>query len=184
MQHAATHASTMLDPQPLTSAPFPAASESANLNLNHPRSSQVSNLSPSSQPTTLNISTSDVSSTVLPQVHQEEDTPPTSAISSQPDSQGHGSPVMSERKQHTVRNNENGAAQVHRSNTSSQSPPPNSISGAKRTSSGEVKRSSVTGLADVVTKSNGAGHAQTPSMVSNGNVSEVRCGRHILESTS
>ncbi|KAK7885293.1 hypothetical protein LTR67_010471 [Exophiala xenobiotica] len=163
----------MLDPQPLTSAPFPAASESANLNLNHPRSSQVSNLSPSSRPTTLNISTSDVSSTVLPQVHQEEDTPPTSAISSQPDSQGHGSPVMSERKQHTVRNNENGAAQVHRSNTSSQSPPPNSISGAKRTSSGEVKRSSVTGLADVVTKSNGAGHAQTPSMVSNGNVSEL-----------
>lgn len=176
MHHAAAHASTMLDPQPLTSAP------SATDHAHPPRNSQDSTLSQSSRPTTLNISTSDVSSTaVLPTQRegQEDDTPPTSSISSQVDSQGTRSPESTERKEDSVTGIKKEGSQKQRSTSRSQSPLPDSLSGTKRTASGQVKRSSVNGLADVVGKSNGASHSRTSSMVSNGtsgNVLEVSRG--------
>ncbi|KIW45290.1 hypothetical protein, variant [Exophiala oligosperma] len=166
MQHAVTHASTMLDPHPLTLAP----PEAAITNL--ARSSEDSN---TSQQIPLNISTSDVSSTAaLPTVpDEEEDTPPTSTTSSQLGSQETRSIELQEQKESTENLAVTDAVQEHRSNTNSQSPPPNSLSGAKRTASGEVKRSSVNGLADVVSQSKGFGHARTTSSVSNGNISEL-----------
>ncbi|KIW45289.1 uncharacterized protein PV06_03688 [Exophiala oligosperma] len=170
MQHAVTHASTMLDPHPLTLAP----PEAAITNL--ARSSEDSN---TSQQIPLNISTSDVSSTAaLPTVpDEEEDTPPTSTTSSQLGSQETRSIELQEQKESTENLAVTDAVQEHRSNTNSQSPPPNSLSGAKRTASGEVKRSSVNGLADVVSQSKGFGHARTTSSVSNGNISEVGLAR-------
>ena len=175
MQHAAAHASTMLDPQPLTSAASPSD------HAHPPRSSQDSALSQSSssRPTTLNISTSDVSTAALPKVHhdeQEDYTPPTSAISSQLDSQGTRSPDLSEKKEMSVEGTEKQILQKQRSTSRSESPLPDSLSGTKRTASGQHKRSSVNGLADIVTHANGASHSRTLSMVSNGtsgNVLEV-----------
>ncbi|KAK6382731.1 hypothetical protein LTS17_003400 [Exophiala oligosperma] len=156
----------MLDPHPLTLAP----PEAAITNL--ARSSEDSN---TSQQIPLNISTSDVSSTAaLPTVPDEEDTPPTSTTSSQLGSQETRSIELQEQKESTENLAVTDAVQEHRSNTNSQSPPPNSLSGAKRTASGEVKRSSVNGLADVVSQSKGFGHARTTSSVSNGNISELR----------
>ncbi|KAL6241425.1 hypothetical protein RBB50_011689 [Rhinocladiella similis] len=169
MQHAVTHASTMLDPHPLTLAP----PESTITNL--ARSSEDSN---ASQQIPLNVSTSDVSSTAaLPTVpdeeEEEEDTPPTSTSSSQLGSQKIRSVELQEQKGSTANNTVTEAVQEHRSNTQSQSPPPSSLSGAKRTASGEVKRSSVNGLADVVSRSKDFGHTRTTSSVSNGNISEL-----------
>lgn len=159
----------MLDPHPLTLAP----PESTITNL--ARSSEDSN---ASQQIPLNVSTSDVSSTAaLPTVpdeeEEEEDTPPTSTSSSQLGSQKIRSVELQEQKGSTANNTVTEAVQEHRSNTQSQSPPPSSLSGAKRTASGEVKRSSVNGLADVVSRSKDFGHTRTTSSVSNGNISEV-----------
>ncbi|KAI1607960.1 hypothetical protein EDD37DRAFT_6178 [Exophiala viscosa] len=172
MQHAAAHASTMLDPQPLTSAASPSD------HAHPPRSSQDSSLSQSSssRPTTLNISTSDVSTAAISKVHheeQEEYTPPTSAISSQLDSQGTRSPGLSEKKEHSVDGVGEDPSQKQRSTSRSQSPLPDSLSGTKRTASGQHKRSSVNGLADIVTQANGASHSRTSSMVSSGTSGNV-----------
>ncbi|KIW16059.1 hypothetical protein PV08_06110 [Exophiala spinifera] len=157
----------MLDPHPLTLAPPDAVS------TNLPRRSEDSN---TSQQLPLNISSSDVSSTVaLPTVPDREDdeTPPTSTTSSQLGSQETRSIESQENKESTEDHAAVEAVREHRLLTNSQSPPPHSLSGAKRTASGEVKRSSVNGLADVVGQSKDLGHALTTSSVPNGNISEL-----------
>lgn len=174
MHHAATHASTA-DPPPLTSA---SASAPAALPLdaaNPPHGSQDSSHSRSAD-TTLNLS-SDGSSLNPAAEHHHPDTPPTSDISSQLDSQDTGSPDVPEKKQDTAATQ---ARVIARSVSTSQSPPPTTVSGAKRTASGQVKRSSVNGLADVVSKSSHFDQPDPLGVASNdtgGNVLEV-CDSH------
>jgi hypothetical protein len=153
--------------EPLTSAPasllhYPAAPL--------PSSSQHSALSESTRPKSLNISTSDVSSfTNNPPTlaHDDSTTSPSSAVSSQAESQDTGSTDLLDRKPlHVVENLKTKAAHEQRSLSTSQSPEPTSLSGTKRTATGQLKRSSVNGLGDLV--ANGSSHTRTSSMVSNG----------------
>lgn len=145
--------------EPLTSAPAPL--------LHHPAAPL---LSESTRPISLNISTSDVSSfTNNPPTldHDDSTTSPSSAISSQAESQDTGSTDLLDRKPlHIVENLRTKAGHEQRSLSTSQSPEPTSLSGTKRTATGQLKRSSVNGLGDLV--ANGSSHTRTSSMVSNG----------------
>lgn len=160
----------MPDPPSLTPAvvPVDAAQES--------RGSEDSILSHSSQPTTLDFSTSDISGTNNIAATHDDLTPPTSAISSQVESQETGSPTLLERKQDASEIVKKEESTEPRHGSSSHSPPPGGASGTKRTASGELKRSSVNGVKDVISNSSGTSHSRTPSALSsgtNGNVVEV-----------
>lgn len=158
-------------PHPPT-APFPSSSQS---------NSQQSALSDSTRPKSLNISTSDISSSTThnnpPTLnHDDSTTSPSSAISSQAESQDTGSTDLLDRKPlHVVENLKTEAGHEQRSLSTSQSPEPSSLSGTKRTATGQLKRSSVNGLGDLAAKA--SSHTRTSSMVSNGsnngNVLEV-----------
>ncbi|EXJ89668.1 hypothetical protein A1O3_02735 [Capronia epimyces CBS 606.96] len=163
MHHATTHASTMPDPPTLTSAPVASPAAPAH----PPRHSSPDSALPHSpaRPAALNITTSVASSTNHLAAGQDDSTPPTSAISSQEESQETGSPVKVEDKQDAGKE----TVQVPRSASTSQSPLPEAVSGTKRTASGQVKRASVNGMGDVITRStDGAGHSRTSSTTSNG----------------
>ncbi|KIX06383.1 uncharacterized protein Z518_04359 [Rhinocladiella mackenziei CBS 650.93] len=175
LHHASTHASTAADrPRPqVTDAPLSCDS------LHPLRPCQDSSPSRSSRPTNLNLSPSDVSSANNAAPHQDDSTPPTSAISSQVDVPLIESPtsmVTQEKTQDDRGTAESEGSQEPQSGSTSQSPPPNTTSGAKRTASGQVKRISVNGLADVVSHSNGVHHSRTSGLIShgtNGNVLEL-----------
>ena len=164
--------------KPLTSAPAPLLQPAA---APFPSSSQSnSQRSASTDPThpkSLNISTTDISSSTThththnnpPTLNHDDSTAsPSSAISSRAASQDTGSTDLLERKPlHVVENLKTEAGHdQQRSLSTSQSPEPTSLSGTKRTATGQLKRSSVNGLGDLVAKA--SGHTRTSSMVSNG----------------
>ena len=158
--------------EPLTSAPAPLLHHPA---APLPSSSQHSALSESTRPKSLNISTSDVSSYTNnpPTLHHDDSTAsPSSAISSQAESQDTGSTDLLDRKPlHVVENLKTKVGHKQRSLSTSQSPEPTSLSGTKRTATGQLKRSSVNGLGDLVAK--GSSHTRTSSLVSNGSYSNA-----------
>lgn len=174
---------------PLTSAPAPLLH---NLTTHFPSSSQQSapsqpESSPdiNTQPKSLDISTSEVASpstnnhndnnhTPTLFNHDDSTTSPSSAISSQAESQATGSTDLLDRKPlHVVENLKTEAGHEQRSLSTSQSPEPTSLSGTKRTATGQLKRSSVNGLGDVVANANAnaTGHARSSSTISNGSYS-------------
>lgn len=179
---------------PLTSAPAPLL-HNPNPTTHFPSSFQQSAPSQSesspdinTQPKTLDISTSNVTSSTnnhnhnhnhndnnhTPTLfnHDDSTTSPSSAISSQAESQATGSTDLLDRKPlHVVENLKTEAGHEQRSLSTSQSPEPTSLSGTKRTATGQLKRSSVNGLGDVVANANATGHARSSSTISNGSYS-------------
>lgn len=176
----ATHAqhASVMPPSPqqdhLTDAPH--SSHATDLNTSSQTS--ISSSSASNRPQHLTLSTSDVSSSaeniVLP---RDDSTTPTSALSSLPDSQDMEPPEYQAKKSSAVDIIKQEAVQEQRAGSGSQSPDPNALSGTKRTATGDLKRSSVNGLADIINTSNDIRHSRTSSMVSDGsstgNVHEV-----------
>ncbi|EXJ95651.1 hypothetical protein A1O1_00773 [Capronia coronata CBS 617.96] len=157
-------------PDPLAMTPTPAACLAAAPALPPRRNSQDTPLQQSTaRPASLNISTSDASDATNPAVAQDDSTPPTSAMSSQEETREGWSPTKGENKQNAGDSSGKPTVQGQRSGSTSQSPPPESLSGTKRTASGQVKRASVNGIGDVITKSMDATtHSRTSSMTSNG----------------
>lgn len=170
-----------LPSEPLTSAPAPLLHNS---DAHLPSSSQQPALSQSesstdttTRPKSLNISTSDVSSSNnnnLPPTfnHDDSTTSPSSAISSQAESQATGSTDVIDRKPLNIVDTLKTEASIdQRSLSTSQSPEPTTLSGSKRTATGELKRSSVHGVGDVIANSKTNGHARSASTISNGSYS-------------
>ncbi|EHY58378.1 hypothetical protein ABEF92_007190 [Exophiala dermatitidis] len=202
MHYATAHASTMPDPPMLTSTPTPTQTSTSTStgdpdgNVHHLQHNDTAeeassqsdthsqSQSTSTRPTALNVSTSEASSTQEPVAGQDGDTtPPTSAISaisSQGETGDSGTSRKLEDKQDlgdVVRKDEGQQSQTReqpRSSSTSQSPPPDSVSGTKRTASGQIKRSSVNGIGEVMAKSGmGTSHSRTSSMTSNGTNANV-----------
>lgn len=179
MRHASEHASTNPDPPAsqahLTRAPEPAPASLPSEPVHPSRNSEDSSLSHSSRPATLLLSTSDVDGANNPGGHNDDSTPPSSAISSQLDSQGRESPSLLGKSQDAVKSDQREGSYEQWCNSTSESPRPGSISGTKRTASGQVKRASGNGGGDVARASD-VGHSRTSSVVSNGtngNILEV-----------
>ncbi|KIW35374.1 uncharacterized protein PV07_02072 [Cladophialophora immunda] len=155
----------MPDPPDLTPAPLPPES------LHSAPPSRDSSDTHSSKPTDLKLSTS----VKNPSADHDEVSPTTSAISS------HGGSQATETLSQQEERLNGETAQVEggkreKTDSTSQSPPPNTSSGIKRTASGEVKRASVDAVEDGIPRPNGIGHAHTSSTVSNqtkGNVLEL-----------
>ncbi|KAL2429427.1 hypothetical protein ABEF95_004021 [Exophiala dermatitidis] len=202
MHYATAHASTMPDPPTLTSAPTPTQTSTSTStgdpdgNVHHLQHNDTAeeassqsdthsqSQSTSTRPPALNVSTSEASSTQDPVAGQDGDTtPPTSAISAISSQGGTGDSGTSRKladKQDlgdVVPKDEGQQSQTReqpRSSSTSQSPPPDSVSGTKRTASGQIKRSSVNGIGEVMAKSGmGPGHSRTSSMTSNGTNANV-----------
>ncbi|KAL2404584.1 hypothetical protein ABEF93_006105 [Exophiala dermatitidis] len=203
MHNATAHASTMPDPPTLTSSPTPTQTSTStstddranavhHLQQNDGAEEVSSQSDTHSQPQStstgppaLNVSTSEASSTQDPVAGQDGDTtPPTSAISALSSQGGTGDSGTSrklEDKQDlgdAVPKDEGQQShtreQPPRSSSTSQSPPPDSVSGTKRTASGQIKRSSVNGIGEVMAKSGmGSSHSRTSSMTSNGTNANV-----------
>lgn len=172
------HASSMppAPPQPnLTETPI--STQLAPHNTPSPDPTSIPSTSPPFGP--LRISTLDLPSSVSHAIvpHDDSGTPPTSAISSSLDTQDIAPPESWLKKPSTIDGIKKEVALDQRSASASQSPDPNALSGSKRTATGDVKRSSVNGLADVINPSRAALHSRTSSMVSDGsgagNVQEV-----------
>ncbi|OAP59445.1 hypothetical protein AYL99_06743 [Fonsecaea erecta] len=154
----------MPDPPDLT--PAPQAPESLRSALS------AEDLSPKD----LKLSTSDTSTAVgKPSAEHEEVSPTTSARSSHGGSQA--TETLSQQEERL--NGEDArveGARREKTDSISQSPPPTTSSGIKRTASGEVKRPSVDAVEEGPPRSNGAGHSHTTSTASNqgkGNVLEL-----------
>ncbi|RVX75664.1 hypothetical protein B0A52_00020 [Exophiala mesophila] len=153
-------------------------------NTPSPDPTSIPSASPPFEP--LRISTHDLPSShthaIVP--HDDSGTPPTSAISSSLDTQDLAPPERWLKKPSTIDGIKKEVALDQQPGSASQSPDPSALSGFKRTATGDVKRSSVNGLADVINSSSSSGataaavHSRTSSMVSDGssagNVQEVR----------
>ncbi|KAJ9608842.1 hypothetical protein H2200_006613 [Cladophialophora chaetospira] len=164
MHDASAHASTAEGPLQLTSAP--AHTDSAR----HFRHSDISNSSGSIH---LDLTTSDVpTSTNNLLVDHDELTPPTSAISSQTESQSTESLSQLKDSQDGGQKLQKNGVTERRLGSTSQSPPPENAAGIKRTASGDVKRASANS-GEVLAKPNSAMHSHTSSAISNGSKGNV-----------
>ncbi|KIV98264.1 hypothetical protein PV10_01931 [Exophiala mesophila] len=173
------HATTMPSaPQQPNLTETPISNHLPPHNTPSPDPTSIPSASPPFEP--LRISTHDLPSShthaIVP--HDDSGTPPTSAISSSLDTQDLAHPERWLKKPSTVDGIKKEVALDQGPGSASQSPDPSALSGSKRTATGDVKRSSVNGLADVINSSSAAAvHSRTSSMVSDGssagNVQEI-----------
>jgi hypothetical protein len=172
----AVDASTTPDPPPkLTSSDRPAQL---------PSSSQDSNSYQRTPTKSTNLATSDVSPTSHHTSQTDDYSPPTSAGSNHRNSQENDLRTQSDSQPNEV----DGAGQQEvprdkKHGSSLENCELGSVTGQKRTATGHIKRSSVNGITDTATKSNGYGHTRTSSVLSNGsvgNVTEVRNRGHMV----